>query len=420
MPLLAAALALVMVLGYGRRAGTSAAIAADDTPTCPCSMWSDDTVPEVPAFDDTQPVEVGVKFRSQIDGFITALRFYKGSDDPGDYIANLWTDSGTLLASNAVDGDKATGWQVIPFTQPVAIKANVTYVASYHSSIGRYAVTANYFSNGQSGTWPLFALANDDAGGNGVFAYGESSFPNQSFNATSYWVDVVFDTSGVDTVPPAIQRKAPANGATDVEPNAGVKATFTEDVAPASVSFVLRDAGNAVVPAKVAYDPATRTVSLKPDAPLSPGVTYTAAVSGATDTAGNAMPAAISWSFTVAGTAGTAEPGTGSTSPTPTPQIEPQAVTISTDRGPDGFYLPGSTVQVCFTVHPAARVRVTHQRDGGLIAVLYEGSMEGPRCVSEYLRDMISGQHQYVIEAFAGDKVIASATATIELGEVTY
>ena len=35
---------------------------------------------------------------------------------------------------------------------------------------------------------PLQALQ----AGNGAFAFGPSSFPNQSFNSTNYWVDVVF------------------------------------------------------------------------------------------------------------------------------------------------------------------------------------------------------------------------------------
>lgn len=39
---------------------------------------------------------------------------------------------------------------------------------------------------------PLHALANDAGAGNGVYRYGTSSFPTETFNATNYWVDVVF------------------------------------------------------------------------------------------------------------------------------------------------------------------------------------------------------------------------------------
>jgi hypothetical protein len=51
----------------------------------------------------------------------------------------------------------------------VAITPGVLYVASYHTP-GNYA-----------------------AGGNGVYTYSlTSKFPNGSFNASNYWVDVVF------------------------------------------------------------------------------------------------------------------------------------------------------------------------------------------------------------------------------------
>ena len=42
------------------------------------------------------------------------------------------------------------------------------------------------------------ALANGVDGGNGVYHYGPSGFPDTTFNATNYWVDASFDR----TVPP--------------------------------------------------------------------------------------------------------------------------------------------------------------------------------------------------------------------------
>jgi uncharacterized protein DUF4082 len=41
---------------------------------------------------------------------------------------------------------------------------------------------------------PLHALANGVSGGNGVYRYGPSStFPDQSWASSNYWVDVVFE-----------------------------------------------------------------------------------------------------------------------------------------------------------------------------------------------------------------------------------
>src|SRR5258708_40104624 len=56
--------------------------------------------------------------------------------------------------------------------------------------------SSNYFSTGVDNE-PLRALADGEDGHNGVYNYGSSSsFPTQSFNASNYWVDVVFATSG--------------------------------------------------------------------------------------------------------------------------------------------------------------------------------------------------------------------------------
>src|SRR5262249_9142068 len=127
-------------------------------------------------------------------GFVTGVRFYKGSLNTGTHIGNLWSSSGTLLATATFAGETAAGWQQVNFASPVAITANTTYVVSYFAPAGRYAFDGNYFTTNGVTNGPLHALANnEDPGGNGVFNYGSSSsFPPHTFNAANYWVDVVF------------------------------------------------------------------------------------------------------------------------------------------------------------------------------------------------------------------------------------
>ena len=82
------------------------------------------------------------------------------------------------------------------FATPVAIQANTVYVASYFAPNGHYSGNLNYFATHGVDTPPLHALANGVAGGNGVYAYGgANSFPNSTYQALNYWVDVVFSTS---------------------------------------------------------------------------------------------------------------------------------------------------------------------------------------------------------------------------------
>ncbi|PYR42224.1 MAG: hypothetical protein DMF93_06310, partial [Acidobacteria bacterium] len=172
---------------------------------CPCpSIFPASSVPTIASYPDAAPVELGLKFRSDAAGTITGVRFYRGPANLGSHVGNLWSASGTLLATAAfVETDVAPGWQQVLFSSPIGIAANTTYVVSYHTNVGGYATDAGFFASAGANAAPLHADASGVAGGNGVFQYGAPGFPTQSFNATNYWVDVVFSTTA-DTTPPVI------------------------------------------------------------------------------------------------------------------------------------------------------------------------------------------------------------------------
>jgi hypothetical protein len=124
---------------------------------------------------------------------VTGVRFYKGAGNSGTHVGNLWSSSGTLLATATFSGESASGWQQVSFSAPVTIAANTTYVVSYFAPNGHYAVDNNFFSTAGFDNGALHALANGTAGGNGVYQYGSSpAFPSGSYAASNYWVDVVF------------------------------------------------------------------------------------------------------------------------------------------------------------------------------------------------------------------------------------
>ena len=89
---------------------------------------------------------MGVKFTSSTDGTITGLKFYKSAANTGVHTAHLWTASGQLLATAIFTGETGSGWQQVNFATPVAITAGTTYVASYYTTTGHYALTDPYFS----------------------------------------------------------------------------------------------------------------------------------------------------------------------------------------------------------------------------------------------------------------------------------
>ena len=170
------------------------------------TIWPSTAAPVVTADPDTSPIELGLKFRADSSGSITGIRFYKAITNTGTHTGSLWTSGGTLLARATFAGEAASGWQQADFTAPVAITANTVYVASYHTNAGRYSDDPNYFTSKGVDNAPLHALAAGVSGANGVYAYGPASvFPNQDWNSSNYWVDVVFSTSVTpDTTPPTV------------------------------------------------------------------------------------------------------------------------------------------------------------------------------------------------------------------------
>ena len=294
--------------------GTSWSFTTAAGPSCPCSGWGSSAIPANPSINDPTAIELGVKFRTDLSGFITGVRFYKGANNTGTHIGNLWSSNGTLLATATFTGETATGWQQVNFSNPVAVSANTVYVASYFAPNGNYASDNNFFTSTGIDNGPVHLLRSGVSGGNGVYAYGPaSSFPSQSYLDSNYWVDVVFATStGPDTTPPTVTTTAPANGATGVSVNAAASVTFNEAIDPATVSastFELRNPANALVSAAVSYNASTRTATLTPAAALALNTTYTATVRGGStdprikDSAGNALAANTSWSFTTAAAA---------------------------------------------------------------------------------------------------------------------
>jgi len=322
---------------------------APGTFACPCSLWNNEVGPALANDPDTASVELGVRLRADVDGQITGLRFYKGVQNTGTHTGRLWTATGQLLSTVTFSGETASGWQQVALTTPVAIRAGVDYVASYRAPNGHYSQDEGYFTTGWDAP-PLRAPPNGQGSPNGVYTYGApGTFPDLNFNSANYWVDVVFvpaetlpgvtpsptatatatatpatpiatptigpsatptvsSSPPADTTPPAVTAHSPADGATGVSPSAMVRAAFSEAMEPASLtaaSFVLRDPAGAAVPAAVAYDPASRTATLDPAAPLARGTTYTATVRGgatdprAKDLAGNALAGNVTWSFTV-------------------------------------------------------------------------------------------------------------------------
>jgi Domain of unknown function (DUF4082)/Fibronectin type III domain/Bacterial Ig domain len=223
---------------------------------------------------DGGSVELGVRFRSDVAGTVNGIRFYKASTNTGTHIGTLWTAGGEQLAQATFTEESASGWQQVKFATPVQITPNTTYVAGYLAPNGHYSVNGPNLEVAMNNA-PLHAEASG-AEGNGVFAYGSGvSFPAESYNASNYWVDVLFTPEPVPVTPGAPSAAAATAGlgsatVTWTAPTVGTN--------PTSYTVTPWAAGVAGTPKTITGNPPTTSTTVSG---LAAGTSYTFTVKAA-------------------------------------------------------------------------------------------------------------------------------------------
>ena len=122
--------------------------------------------------------------------------------------------------------------------------------------------------------------------------------------------------SAPDTTLPTVTSTTPVDEAPSVDVDATIRATFSEEVLPSSVtaSTMTLSGGSGAVAAEVTLS--GTTASLRPDAPLAFATTYTATVTtGVEDLAGNHLASNFVWTFTTQPEPDTTPPTVGVVAP---------------------------------------------------------------------------------------------------------
>jgi hypothetical protein len=291
--------------------------------SCPCTLFPAATTPASPNDPDGSSTEIGMKFTSDVSGTVTAIRFYKGSQNTGTHIGDLWTSTGTLLGSVTFTKETTSGWQQATLATPVAISAGTTYIVSYHTDVGHYAEDDYFFTSAYNNA-PLHAPISTTSSPNGVYGYGPAgTFPNQVWNSSNYYVDVVLSAGALT---PTVVSTIPASGATGQAVSTAPSATFNENVVASSIAFTLTGPNNTPVAGTVSYNSTTFTTTFTPSAALAAATVYTATVSGATDASGKTMTGPSTWTFT---TVDNVPPTVAMTAPTNGSTVSGSAVTLS-------------------------------------------------------------------------------------------
>lgn len=222
---------------------------------CPCNtIWQPSTLPGTIDSGDAQSYELGVKFRTDLDGYVLGVRFYKGAANTGTHVGNLWANAGTgnPLSTATFVNESASGWQQVMFANPVPVSASTTYIASYFAPVGHYSDDNSFFVSAGIDSPPLHALAAGVDGQNGVYTQSSTSvFPSSSYNATNYWVDVIYDSTTTHSIGGVITGAAAAGSTIALS---GAKTATTTSDSFGNYSFSgLTDGSYTVTPSRSGF-----------------------------------------------------------------------------------------------------------------------------------------------------------------------
>jgi hypothetical protein len=234
----------------------------------------------------------------------------------GTFPTQSYSSSNYFVDLSAVpDGDPAppTVTSTSPPAGATGVARSSTVTATFSRSMDPATISASTFTlTGPSGPVSA-AVAYDDT------THIATLTPSASLaSGTSYTARLAATIAGRDgkqlgtavswsfqTLTPAplqVSSTVPAAGATGIAATVKPRATFSRDLDPATLTastFTLTSPGGAV-PATVAYDSATRTATLTPNAALPAGVTYTATLAASVATGdGASLGSAFTWSFAV-------------------------------------------------------------------------------------------------------------------------
>ena len=235
---------------------------------------------------DTSAVELGVKFRTTQAGFITGIRFYKGTGNTGTHVGKLWTSTGTLLATVTFTGETATRMAAGHLlgsgrragrTPPTSPRTTPRSAATRLEANGLAAAVTN---------GPLTALASGVDGGNGVYAYGAGGVPDRTPSTRRTTTSTSSSTPpSIDTTPSDDHQPGPGQrGDRRRRSPRRCSPRSASRWSASTVNIVLTGPGSAVVPGATSYDAGTRTATFTPTQDLAYSTAYQVNVSRARPT----------------------------------------------------------------------------------------------------------------------------------------
>ena len=213
------------------------------------------------------------------------------------------TDTTAPLVSSTNPADATTG-----------VGTNQKIAATFSEAMDSTTITATTFTLTAADETPVVGMVSySTIGATATFTPNSSLATNTTYTATiaagvvdlagnplaSNFVWTFTTGATAETAAPTVSSTNPVNGATGVGIDASINATFDETMDTATltpVTFTLTGPGATVVAGQVTYDVPDMIVTFTPARPLAASTTFTAALTGALDLAGNPL-ATFVWTF---------------------------------------------------------------------------------------------------------------------------
>jgi hypothetical protein len=147
--------------------------------------------------------ELGLRFTASTAGQVNGVRFFKASSESGVHTGKLWSATGALLGSVVFSNETASGWQTAHLATPIQLVAGAVYAVTVNTGASYYVATGNALAaKASSGNLDTVV------GSNGI--YGPvGAYPTQSWQATNYFRDVVFQPATTSPAPTPTPSPAP-------------------------------------------------------------------------------------------------------------------------------------------------------------------------------------------------------------------
>jgi len=116
--------------------------------------------------------EMGVKVKVDQPMQLSAIRFWKSSQETGTHTGTVWTSVGTKLTSVTFAGESGSGWQQQALPTPLVLQPGSVYVVSVNRNSVYEATTSGLATQVISG--PLRSVSD---GKNGVYGASAGTFP---------------------------------------------------------------------------------------------------------------------------------------------------------------------------------------------------------------------------------------------------